>query len=107
MLSLPNTPLAISFDSACNAITPLPIVSLKILLIASVAQFITHLPQIAACADANYRIYKETDDTSTYTHIEMLDGNSSVDEIARLLGGETVTDLTKANALELIKNAKK
>ena len=68
---------------------------------------ITHLPQIAACADANYRIYKETDDTSTYTHIEMLDGNSSVDEIARLLGGETVTDLTKANALELIKNAKK
>lgn len=68
---------------------------------------ITHLPQIASCADFNYRIYKESDQTRTYTHVERLDPNSTVDEIARLLGGETVTDLARANALELIKSGKK
>ena len=65
---------------------------------------ITHLPQIAACADANYRIYKETDDTSTYTYIEMLDGNSSVDEIARLrcrVGEGEFAEMENANVIKV------
>ncbi|MBQ6663067.1 MAG: DNA repair protein RecN [Firmicutes bacterium] len=63
---------------------------------------ITHLPQIAALSDQSYRIYKESDDSSTYTHIERLDPEQKVDEIARLLGGETITEMARAAARELI-----
>ncbi len=63
---------------------------------------ITHLPQIAACADSNYRIYKETDDEKTYTNIQKLSEDGRIEEIARLLGGATVTETTLASARELI-----
>ena len=65
---------------------------------------ITHLPQIAAKADSSYRIYKESDDSMTYTHMEKLDSQEQVLEIARLLGGETITETALANARELLKN---
>ncbi|MBF1178858.1 MAG: DNA repair protein RecN [[Eubacterium] sulci] len=67
---------------------------------------ITHLPQIAAMADTAYRIFKHSDDSSTYTHIEKLDSGAQIDEIARLIGGETITDATRKNAEELIESAK-
>ncbi len=63
---------------------------------------ITHLPQIAAAGTSNYRIYKESDETSTYTHVETLSPDDKITEIARLLGGETITDTTLASASELI-----
>ena len=63
---------------------------------------ITHLPQIAACGDSNYRIYKETDDEKTYTNIQKLSEEGRIEEIARLLGGATVTETTLASARELI-----
>lgn len=63
---------------------------------------ITHLPQIAACGDYNYRIHKESDDTSTYTRVEALNPEETVREIARLLGGATITETTLENARELI-----
>ena len=63
---------------------------------------ITHLPQIAACGDHNYRIHKESDDTSTYTRVEALNPEETVREIARLLGGATITETTLENARELI-----
>ncbi|MDY2960267.1 MAG: DNA repair protein RecN [Hornefia sp.] len=66
---------------------------------------ITHLPQIAAAGDSNYRIYKESDDTGTHTFVEELDENSTVHEIARLLGGENITKTTLAGAKELILNS--
>lgn len=67
---------------------------------------ITHLPQIAACGDANYRICKETDANSTYTHVDRLDEEATVDEIARLLGGEIITETTRRSARELISGRK-
>ena len=67
---------------------------------------ITHLPQIAAQADENYRIYKDSDLMSTYTHVEHLDEEGRVEEIARLLGGETVTDTAIKNARELIETSR-
>ena len=67
---------------------------------------ITHLPQIAAQADENYRIFKDSDLMSTYTHVEHLTGDSKVEEIARLLGGETVTATALENARELIRNSR-
>lgn len=63
---------------------------------------ITHLPQIAACGDHNYRIYKESDETSTYTSVEALHPEETVREIARLLGGANITDTTLKSARELI-----
>ncbi len=66
---------------------------------------ITHLPQIAACGDQNYRIYKESDDSKTYTSIEKLDNDTKTKEIARLLGGATVTETTIKSAEELISSS--
>ena len=68
---------------------------------------ITHLPQIAANGDANYRIHKESDENSTYTHVDRLPEEEVVDEIARLLGGENITETTRASARELIATALK
>ena len=66
---------------------------------------ITHLPQIAANGNANYRIHKESDDNSTFTHVDRLPQEEVVDEIARLLGGENITETTRASARELIASA--
>ncbi len=63
---------------------------------------ITHLPQIAACGTSNYRIWKHSDDRSTYTSIDPLAPDEKVREIARLLGGENITPTTLASAKELI-----
>ncbi len=67
---------------------------------------ITHLPQIAAAGDHNYRIYKESDDASTFTHLEYLDSETKVGEIARLIGGATITENTLISARELIEGRK-
>lgn len=67
---------------------------------------ITHLPQIAACGDNNYKIYKDSDDTSTFTHVESLSSQQKVDEIARLLGGTSITQSTINTARELIESSK-
>lgn len=68
---------------------------------------ITHLPQIAACGDTHYRIHKESNETSTFTYVDKLSGDEAVDEIARLLGGETVTETTRASAKELLASSRK
>ena len=65
---------------------------------------ITHLPQIAAMGDNNYRIYKESDNSSTYTHVDRLTEEDKIMEIARLVGGEKITDSAIENAKELIAN---
>ena len=67
---------------------------------------ITHLPQIAACGNASYRIYKESDDASTYTHVDRLSPEETVREIARLLGGEIITETTLQSARELIESSR-
>ncbi|HIV79940.1 MAG TPA: DNA repair protein RecN [Candidatus Avanaerovorax faecigallinarum] len=67
---------------------------------------ITHLPQIAAMGDTGYRIHKENDEASTYTHIEKLSEDEKTAEIARLLGGDNITETTLKSARELIESAK-
>ena len=63
---------------------------------------ITHLPQIAAYGTSNYRISKHSDDSMTYTTVDALSNEEQVSEIARLLGGENITETTLASARELI-----
>lgn len=67
---------------------------------------ITHLPQIAAAGDRNYRIYKETDGEKTFTRVEKLCDEEKVSEVARLLGGTTITDTTLKSAKELIESSR-
>lgn len=63
---------------------------------------ITHLPQIAAFGDHNYKIYKESDDSNTFTSVIQLREDEKIQEIARLLGGINITDTTLQSAKELI-----
>ena len=68
---------------------------------------ITHLPQIAAAADAHYLIQKQTDQTTTKTGIFPLDEDASVGELARLLGGAQVTKNILDSAKEMKEMAKR
>jgi DNA repair protein RecN (Recombination protein N) len=82
-------------------------VSEKMAVIAGKHQVIciTHLPQIAAMADNHYVIEKNTMDHRTMTHIRQLSESSSIDEIARLLGGVEITEAVLENAREMKKLA--
>jgi DNA repair protein RecN (Recombination protein N) len=63
---------------------------------------VTHLPQIAAMADVHFEIRKSVRDGRTYTSVEGLDMDGRRGELARLIGGENVTETTLASASELI-----
>lgn len=63
---------------------------------------VTHLPQVAAKGHQQLRVDKVTDGASTETHMVSLDQNARVIELARLLGGDEITETTKANAAELL-----
>lgn len=62
---------------------------------------ITHLPQIAAMADAHYEIVKSAVDGRTTTTIHQLDYEQMIQELARLLGGVEITDAVYDNAREM------
>ena len=61
---------------------------------------VTHLPQIAAMADSHYLIAKHERDGRTYTQVTELDRDGRRHELARLHGGDFVTDTTLASAEE-------
>ncbi len=63
---------------------------------------ITHLPQIARFGDHHFRIEKAVSQGRTRTTIQPLDDNGRLEEIARMLGGEKITDRTLAHARELL-----
>ena len=66
---------------------------------------ITHLPQVAAHGNMHYHVYKEESGDSTITHIKLLDKKQRLNEIARLLSGNEITDASLQNARELINGA--
>lgn len=63
---------------------------------------ITHLPQIASFAESHFVVGKTSDDGRTVTRVRRLKEKSRVDEIARMLGGERITDKSRAAARELL-----
>jgi len=67
---------------------------------------VTHLPQIAAAADRHFRIEKAVEGDRTVTMICDLSVNERVEEIARIIGGANVTDVTREAAKQLITAAK-
>ena len=66
---------------------------------------ITHLPQIAAMADTHFMIEKGLSDGRTVTSIYGLDEEASVKELARLLGGDEITEAVITNAREMRRKA--
>ena len=67
---------------------------------------ITHLPQIAARANAHFLIEKSIENEATVTGITALSEDESVEELARMLGGMSITDAVRNNAIEMKKMAK-
>ncbi|MCR5123092.1 MAG: DNA repair protein RecN, partial [Ruminococcus sp.] len=66
---------------------------------------VTHLSQMAVMADNHLLIEKRIEGDRTVTHIRPLDFEDRKQEIARIIGGDTVTELTLQNAEELIREA--
>lgn len=67
---------------------------------------ITHTAQIAALADCHLLIQKNVSNERTYTEIHPLDENGRVEALARLISGDHVTDLSRANAREMLQERK-
>ena len=63
---------------------------------------ITHTAQIAALADCHLLIQKNVSNERTYTEIHPLDENGRVEALARLISGDHVTELSRANAREML-----
>ncbi len=65
---------------------------------------VTHLPQVAACADQHLVVAKQLIGQQTESSVSPVLGSARVDEIARMLGGERVSEATLAHATEMIAN---
>ncbi len=63
---------------------------------------VTHLPQVAACADAHLQVSKQTGDGLPTSQVAPLVGEARTREIARMLGGEQLSDTTLAHAREML-----
>ncbi len=63
---------------------------------------VTHLPQVAAAADHQWQVSKKVENGITLSGIAMLDGERRVEEIARMLGGVKITDMTRKHAAEML-----
>lgn len=68
---------------------------------------ITHLPQIACMADQHFFIRKRVESERTYTEVTVLDLQARKTELARMLGGVNVTDITLKHAGEMLERAQK
>jgi DNA repair protein RecN (Recombination protein N) len=66
---------------------------------------VTHLPQIAAFADAHYRVHKEVSGERTLSRLEALQDESRLKELAVMIGGPQYTETSLDNARELIQKA--
>ena len=63
---------------------------------------VTHLPQVAACADQHLVVAKRSDKTGTASSVSAVDSDQRVAEIARMLGGEKLSGTTLAHAKEML-----
>jgi DNA repair protein RecN (Recombination protein N) len=63
---------------------------------------VTHLPQVASLAQQHVQVQKRSRRRQTHTDLRSLEGEGRVKEIARMLGGVTVTDQALAHAREML-----
>ncbi|MBD3387156.1 DNA repair protein RecN [candidate division KSB1 bacterium] len=97
------------FDEIDNGVSGriAQIVGLNLRVLAAAHQVIciTHLPQIASMSQHHYLVEKEQSENKTRTTIRKLDKEESINQVARLIGGETVSRIHIQSALELIEEA--
>lgn len=67
---------------------------------------ITHLPQVASFGDDFFYVSKKEDERSTYTEVKHLQGDEVVSEIARMIGGDKISQVALKHAQEMIDQAK-
>jgi DNA repair protein RecN (Recombination protein N) len=67
---------------------------------------VTHLPQVASQAHAHILVEKQARNRRTQTSVRVLDAGSRAEEIAKMLGGQTVTPTMRRAATELLKQSK-
>ncbi len=67
---------------------------------------ITHLPQIACYADRHLTVRKETGAKETRTTVRPVEGDERIEEIAEMIGGQRITETTRAQARELLETAR-
>ncbi|MGH8616655.1 MAG: DNA repair protein RecN [Burkholderiales bacterium] len=63
---------------------------------------VTHLPQVAACADHQWQVAKDSRNGKVSSRVAVLDRASRVEEIARMLGGVKITETTRRHAAEML-----
>ena len=63
---------------------------------------VTHLPQVAACADRHFVVSKQTGSGQARSAVDAVAGESRVAEIARMLGGEKLSSTSLAHAQEML-----
>jgi len=68
---------------------------------------ITHLPQVAVHGASHYAVAKEVHNRRTFTRILQLDSDGRVDEIARMLGGEKLTTVTREHARQMLEKSER
>ncbi len=68
---------------------------------------ITHLPQIASYADEQWKVNKQVKNGKTHSTIENLSGESRLEEIADMIRGSEKTDITRKQAQEMLRDAKR
>ncbi len=68
---------------------------------------VTHLPQVAACADWQWNISKENVGAEVLSRVTLLDQTGRIDEIARMLGGVNITETTRRHAAEMLSGGEK
>lgn len=66
---------------------------------------VTHLPQVASQGNAHFVVSKRSDGEHTRVHIQLLDATEKVEEIARMLGGISITEQSRSHAQEMLTNA--
>ncbi|MBI5493778.1 MAG: DNA repair protein RecN [Deltaproteobacteria bacterium] len=83
-------------------------VGLKIKAVSALRQAmcVTHLPQIAAHADHHYVVEKVVQDGRTASRVTRLTADQRVEEVARMLGGLTITDATRTHARDMLRHAR-
>ena len=64
---------------------------------------VTHLPQVAACANWQWQVIKTQHQGKVRSQVAVLDENARIEEIARMLGGVEITPITRQHAKEMLK----
>jgi len=63
---------------------------------------VTHLPQVASCADHQWQVAKDSRNGKVTSRVSVLDPPARVEEIARMLGGVKITETTRKHAAEML-----